>query len=158
MIGNLAAVSSSLGFAAYTVCVRARPDEDWSLVLPSYAAMVIVICTPTVLLLGRPLVPPPSDVAWAVLHGAVLIVAGLSLYHLGAHVVSAVAMTLMAQSEMVFVPIWVFVVFGEIPRGWTMVGGVMILAAVIATAVLDRPVAVPVTERDAEPAPPQSAM
>jgi drug/metabolite transporter (DMT)-like permease len=50
-------------------------------------------------------------------------------------------MSVFAQTEMLFVPIWALIVLGERPRPSSLIGGTIIFAAVIGKAVLDaRPV------------------
>ena len=46
-------------------------------------------------------------------------------------------MTVFAQTEMVFVPLWVFLVLGDAPKAATVVGGAIIFAAVVGKAILD---------------------
>jgi drug/metabolite transporter, DME family len=137
MVGNISALMSSLGFAVYTVCVRSAPDRDWSPILPGYAAMMIVLCGVVTLAKGHPLAPPAVDTSYAVLHGAVLIVIGTIMFNVGSRTVPAVAMTILAQSEMAFVPVWIYLWFGEAPKPWILVGGAVILTAIIGKAVLD---------------------
>ncbi|MGF1665284.1 MAG: DMT family transporter [Acidimicrobiia bacterium] len=137
MSGNVAAVLSSVGFASYTVCIRARPAQDWSPVLPGYGSMMIVICSIVTIFNGRPLVPPAIDAAYALFHGGVLIVLGTILFNIASRTVPAVAMTVLAQSETVFVPVWVFLAFGEQPGLITLIGAAIILTAVVGKAALD---------------------
>jgi drug/metabolite transporter, DME family len=148
MSGNISAVLSSLGFASYTVCIRARPSQDWSPVLPGYASMMIVIGSGVSLVSGRPLVPPPVDIAYAVLHGGVLIVVGTILFNIASRSVPAVAMTVLAQSETVFVPIWIFLAFDERPGPTALVGAAIILSAVLGKALLDARPGEPASHRE----------
>ena len=71
------------------------------------------------------------------LHGGVLIVIGTILFNIASRSVPAVAMTIFAQSETVFVPIWIFLWFSERPKPATLVGGAIILTAVLGKAILD---------------------
>lgn len=137
MKGNISAVLSSVGFAGYTVCVRTRPDRDWSPVLPGYASMLIVLCVAVCAADGRTVVPPVVDIGWAMLHGGVIIVVGTLLFNAGSRHLPAVAMTVFAQTETVFVPIWIFVRFDERPKSTTLLGGVVILSAVLGKALID---------------------
>ena len=150
MAGNLAALASAFGFAAYTVCVRSDGQRDWSPILPGYAAMMILVCGIVTLSNGNTLLPPLRDTSYALLHGAVFIVVGTVLFNVASRSVPAVAMTIFAQSETVFVPLWVFVVLNERPKASTLLGGAIILSAVIGKAVLD---ARPVSELPLEPGP-----
>jgi drug/metabolite transporter (DMT)-like permease len=67
----------------------------------------------------------------------VLIVVGTMMFNAASRTVPAVAMTVFAQSETVFAPFWVYVALSEMPVARTLIGGVLILAAVIGKAVLD---------------------
>ena len=141
-IGNASALMSSVGFASYTVCVRADSSRDWSPVLSGYATLMILLCGAVSLAHRRTLQPPAHDVALALLHGGVLIVVGTLLFNAASRVVPAVAMTVFAQSETVFAPFWVFLVLAERPTSTTLGGASLILVAVVGKAVLDsRPVA-----------------
>ena len=137
MIGNLAALTSSLGFAVYTVCVRSEPNHDWSPILPGYAFMMIIVCVVVTLAHGKTVLPPASDTVYALLHGAAFIVVGTILFNVGSRTVPAVPMTVFAQSETVFVPIFIFIWFGTAPRAMTLLGGAIIVTAVVGKAVLD---------------------
>jgi len=137
MIGNAAALLASVGFAIYTISVRSDPSGDWSPVLSGYAAMMIVLCSVITLAHGKTLFPPARDMGLALLHGAIFIVVGTMLFNLGSKRVPAVPMTIFAQTEMVFVPLWVFLVLGEAPKAATVVGGAIIFMAVVGKAALD---------------------
>ena len=137
MVGNIAALLASVGFAIYTISVRSDPNADWSPVLPGYAAMMIVLCSAITLANGKTLFPPAKDIALALGHGAVFIVVGTILFNRGSKRVPAVPMTVFAQTEMVFVPLWAFLVLGEAPKAATIVGGAIIFGAVVGKAILD---------------------
>jgi drug/metabolite transporter, DME family len=137
MTGNISALLASVGFAIYTISVRSAPNSDWSPVLPGYAALMIVLCSVVTVAHGKTLFPPLKDTLLAVGHGAVFIVVGTTLFNLGSRLVPAVPMTVFAQTEMVFVPLWAFLVLGEAPKVATVAGGLIIFAAVVGKAVLD---------------------
>jgi drug/metabolite transporter, DME family len=139
MTGNVAALLSSVGFAVYTICVRSGPERDWSAVMPGYAAMMIALCSVVTAAHGRALMLPLRDTCLALMHGGLLIVVGTLLFNSASKAVPAVAMTVFAQSETVFSPLWVFAALGERPKVATLVGAALILAAVIGKAVLDAP-------------------
>jgi drug/metabolite transporter (DMT)-like permease len=159
IVGDLAAVSSAIGFAAYTAIVKSAPDRDWSPVLPGYGVLMIAICAAVTLGNSKPLVPPAPDIALAVVHGGLFIVAGTLLYNGSSRNVPAAAMTVFAQTEMVLVPLWAFLVLAERPRPATIVGGTIILAAVLTKAVgdarVDRAAATTTSTTDEPPPPPE---
>lgn len=138
MRGNIAALLSSVGLAVYTICLRTSSTVDWTPVLPGYALLMILVCGAVTLSNGNTLVPPAKDLAWAMLvHGGVLIIAGTLAFNVASRTVPAVGMTILAQTESVFGPFWVFLVFAQRPKPATLIGGGIILAAVLAKAVFD---------------------
>jgi DME family drug/metabolite transporter len=137
MLGNAAALMASVGFAIYTISVRSDPDRDWSPVLPGYGGLMIVLCSIITVARDRALVPAGADIGRALLHGAVFIVVGTLMFNVALKSVPAVPMTVFAQAEMVFVPIWAFIVLHETPAPLAVLGGAIIFAAVIGKAVYD---------------------
>jgi drug/metabolite transporter (DMT)-like permease len=98
---------------------------------------MIVLCVVVTTMNSKPLLPPLDDTLYALLHGGILIVIGTILFNIASRSVPAVAMTIFAQSETVFVPIWIFLWFSERPKPATLVGGAIILTAVLGKAILD---------------------
>lgn len=137
MAGNVSALLSAVGFAGYTVCVRSDQTRDWSPVLPGYAVFMILVCATITVINGKPLVPPLAEVFLAVLHGAVFIVIGTLLFNHGSRTVTAVALSIFALSEFIFAPLWGYLVASETPKALTLVGGAIVLSAVVGKALLD---------------------
>ncbi len=137
MVGNLAALSAAAGFALYTVCVRSDPHADWSPMLPASALLTVLVCGTVVVAHGSALVPPAPDLTRALVHGAVVITVGTMLYNVSSRQVPAAAMTVFAQSEMVLVPVWGIAFLGERPRTTTLIGGGIVLVAIIGRALVD---------------------
>lgn len=149
MLGNAAAVCSSIGFAAYTVCIRSDPGRDWTPVLPGYALMLVVVGSPVILASGRPLVPPIADIGYAAIHGALFVVIGTMLFNRASRTIPAAAIVVFAQTETVAIPLWIFLAFQEKPSPATVLGAVIILAAVVTKALLDTRPGEPATHREA---------
>jgi drug/metabolite transporter (DMT)-like permease len=137
VVGNLAALGSAAGFAFYAAIVRSAPERDWSPVLPGYGVMMIAICATITLADGKTLVPPAADISLAIVHGAVFIVGGTLIFNVASRHVPAAAMTLFAQTELVLLPIWAFLLLSETPTASTLLGGSIIVVAVVSMAVLD---------------------
>ncbi len=137
MTGNISALIASVGFAVYTVCLRTDTNRDWSPVLPGYGLLMIVTCSLVTIARGKTLVPPAADLAWALFHGAVIIVVGTVMFNRASRDVPAVPMTVFAQTEMVFVPIWSWLVLDLVPKPLTMLGGAIIFSAVVGKAWYD---------------------
>jgi drug/metabolite transporter (DMT)-like permease len=137
MWGNAMALLSSAGFAVYTVCLRTDTARDWSPALPGYSLLMIVVCGAVTLANGHALVPPAFDILLALFHGAVIIVVGTYMFNIASRQVPAVPMTVFAQTEMVFVPIWGWLWLGLSPKPLTIVGGVIIFLSIVGKAAYD---------------------
>jgi drug/metabolite transporter, DME family len=136
MIGNIAALCSSFGFAIYAVVLRRTPGRDWSPVLPGYALIMIVLCAAVTFSNGKTLLPSVAMLKFPLLHGGLLIVVGTLLFNAASRHLPAVAMTVFAQSETVGAPLWVFLFRGERPGLQTLIGGGIILIAIVGKALL----------------------
>ncbi|HQZ34176.1 MAG TPA: DMT family transporter [Ilumatobacteraceae bacterium] len=137
MLGNASALLASVGFAIYTISLRSSPTRDWSPVLPGYGALMILVCGIVTVARDRPLIPAGPDIARGLFHGAVIIVVGTLMFNTAIKHVPAVPMTVFAQAEMVFVPIWCFLILDETPTPLAMLGGAIIFSAVVGKALYD---------------------
>ncbi|CAN5393253.1 DMT family transporter [soil metagenome] len=135
--GDLAAFSSSIGFALYATCVRTNPHRDWSPVLAGYCALMVVVCAGVTVANGKDLVLPLADTAYAIVHGAVLIVVGTLMFNEASKHVPTVPMTVFTQTEMAFAPLWGILLLNLHPKPWTLVGGAIIFSAVVGKAAFD---------------------
>lgn len=137
MPGNIAAVVTAFGFAGYAVCVRSNPSQDWSPALPGSSSMTIPIVATVCLAQGNSFFPPAADMAFAFLHGGGIIVIGMLTFNAATRHLPAVASIVFAQTETVFVPLWIYLWFAERPKNTTLIGGAIILGAVVGKALID---------------------
>ncbi|MEN9823673.1 MAG: hypothetical protein RLZ04_2099 [Actinomycetota bacterium] len=137
MVGNIAALMSSVGFSIYTVMLRTDTERDWSPAMSGYGLLMIVVCAIVTIASGKTLVPALPDVLLALLHGAVFIVVGTLMFNHASRQLDAVPMAVFAQTEMVFTPIWASLFLGLTPKPLTIVGGAIIFAAVVGKALYD---------------------
>ena len=102
--------------------------------------------TPTVCLAGFlgaavafPLAAPATvnsyDLAVLAALGAIVLPLALTLFISGTRYVPAAEVALMALLETVLGPIWVWLGVGEIPAVLTVVGGVIVIAAIVGNSV-----------------------
>lgn len=137
LLGDLAAFSSSIGFALYATCVRTDVRRDWSPALAGYCLLMIVVCSIITLANGRELVPPLTDSLYALFHGGVLIVGGTLMFNEASKHVPTVSMTVFTQTEMAFAPLWGILLLDLHPKPWTLVGGAIMFSAVVGKAAYD---------------------
>jgi drug/metabolite transporter (DMT)-like permease len=135
LIGNLAALGSSVGFAVFTVALRwGRNVEMLPAVLLS-GLFAIGITSVVCLVTGLSFVLTTQDGTVAMVMGVAQVGTGLVLYTLGSKTVPAVELTLLSLAEVVLGPVWVWVFLGETASRATLLGGAILLAAIIGNAV-----------------------
>ncbi len=130
-LGNISAILSALGFAVGSVTMRRAGRFDFSPALFGYGFFTALIAIVVCLFSSATLVPPLTETLIAFAGGFFLMGAGFVLFMRGAPRVPAVGQTILAQTETVFGPLWVWLAFGETPAPATLVGGAVILAAAI---------------------------
>ncbi len=145
--GQLIAVVSMLGFAGYTLCTRGSRPEDLDATLIAVGILTALAGFVGIQLAGLPMIASLTDVLIALCHGAVLLSAGLFLFGQGSRTVSAVTFTMLAQAEAVLSPVWGFLFFAESPTQATIIGGSMILLAVVLQALAGGIPAKPLSQR-----------
>jgi len=134
IVGDFCALLSALGFAAVSICTRLAPAQDFRSAMIAYGAFSALLAASVCLGEGATLVPPPLETLAAFASGFVLMGLGFTFFLRGAPSVPAVGQTVLAQTETIFGPLWVWLAFGETPAPATLVGGAVILAAVVAMA------------------------
>ena len=134
LVGDLWGLACALSFAIVSVCMRLAPRRDFSPAMIGYGGLCAAISAVVCLGEGVTLAPPPLEALAGFAAGFLLIGIGFMLFLRGAPSVPAVGQTMLAQTETIFGPIWVWLIFGETPAATTLIGGAVILAAVVAMA------------------------
>ena len=131
--GDLAGLIAAVAFAGYSVVLRAGRHQE---MLPSvfYAGLFSGITAAVVGLTGAGLAASMWDIGVSFAYGSVGIAGGLALYTLGSKHVPAVELNVLSLGEMVLAPLWVFIAFTEIPSVTTLIGGLIIITAVVIQA------------------------
>ena len=73
----------------------------------------------------------PRDMGFLFAFGVINLGVGLAFFATGARLVPAAVATLLGTFEPILGPIWVWLVHGEVPSARTMVGGVVVVAALL---------------------------
>ena len=134
LVGNLCAVLSALGFAVASVAMRFGSRRDYSPAVFGYGAVTFVLAASVCLANGVTLIAPPFEAAAAFAAGFLLMGLGFTCFLRGAPAVPAAGQTVLAQTETIFGPVWVWLAFGETPAPATLIGGAVILVAVVSMA------------------------
>ena len=135
LAGDLWALACALSFATVSVCTRLAPRRDFGSSMIGYGVLSAAVSAAVCLADGITLAPPPLQTLSAFAAGFLLIGLGFTLFLRGAPKVPAVGQTMLAQTETIFGPVWVWLLFGETPAATTLLGGAVILAAVAAMAL-----------------------
>lgn len=134
MDGNAAALISALGFAIFTVTLRWGKLAN---MLPAVAlggVFSMVVGVLVLVFLGQDLLIPPREAGIAAAMGAVTLCGGMLLFTTGSKVVPAAQATLLSLVEVLLAPIWVWALLGETVSQGTLIGGAVLLGAVILNA------------------------
>ncbi len=133
--GNVAGLVAALGMATYIVALRKGHLTDM-LPLNAIGAFIgfllaLAVCTATGVGISLSL----HDTLWSLALGVFQLGLALVLYTAGSRTVPAADMSLVAMTEVVLAPIWVWLVFGETAGKFTIVGGILLLSAVAGDAI-----------------------
>jgi len=135
LIGSLAALGSAMGFAIFSVALRWGKDDE---MLPSVflsGCFAIIITFLICLFLKQSLSLSFHDIAISFSMGIFQVGGGLVLYTIGSKALSAADLTLMSLAEVVLGPVWVWLFLGELASNNTLIGGSVLLLAIITNTV-----------------------
>jgi len=124
--GDLLALWMTVGMSLYLCFYRRYPD------LPTAGPAVLsqIVLIPVCLLMTNPLNITIGTLLLIVAFGLVFVIAAITLAE-GASRLPVSETTLLSTIETPLAPIWAFLLLAEIPTAMTVVGGVVILAAVL---------------------------
>lgn len=140
LAGNIFSVLSGVFFAFFTLLLRKQKDGS-----PAEAVMLGNIITA---LVGLPFYFQafPTAFEWGALVFLGLFQLGLSyiFYTIAIKNVIALEAILIPVIEPILNPVWVFLLLGEAPGPWALVGGVLVLGAVTALSIYKARTATPI--------------
>lgn len=130
-IGNLAALASAAGFSAFTLTLRRSRQSDLTSAVLAGAVLSVAVSLAVILLRGESLALPVQGWLIAVLMGAILIAGGMALFTAGARLVPAAEAGVLCLLEVMLAPVWVWLLLGETVTLNTLIGGAVLLAAIV---------------------------
>jgi drug/metabolite transporter (DMT)-like permease len=117
----------TLAFAATIVITRHRREVSMAPAICLSQALVVVAVAP----LAHPSTVTAHDLAFLVLLGAGQVGLGLAFLTVGARLIPAAEVALITLLEIVLGPLWVWIVLGERPALIAIIGGVVVMFAVV---------------------------
>jgi len=135
MGGNLSAMLSASGFAIFTIALRWGRLED---MLPAVflAGVFAIIVSATVCQFGGSGFDVPArDIVIALSLGVFQVGLGLAVFTIGSKVVPAAELALLSMTEVLLGPLWVWLFIGESVSLFTLIGGIILMLALVGNAV-----------------------
>jgi drug/metabolite transporter (DMT)-like permease len=127
--------SAIMGFSFAVMIVLARRHRDVSM---TSAMCLATALTAIVTLPFAQLAVAPGDLALLAVFGIGQMGAGLVMFTAGVRLIPAADAGLITVLEVILAPIWVWLAFGENPGTRAILGGTIVLGAIIVHTLLER--------------------
>ncbi len=128
VMGALAAFATAISIALFFIIGRVKSNQDLTPALGLSAGLTAIFA----ILMTDTLLPNASDWANLIFVGLFLLPVSLILITLGPRRLPAAEVGLLMLLETALGPIWAWVVLGEIPQNPTIMGGFLIVGALLA--------------------------
>lgn len=135
LFGNLTGLATAAGFAGLTVALRRGRGTDMLPAVCLGGFMSAAVAAFVIAGQGRGFAISPWDLGLCAFYGAAIIAAGLSVFTRGARHLPAAELALLSLTEVVFGPLWVWLAIDERPSDGTLLGGAVLLAALVGHAL-----------------------
>lgn len=132
LVGNLFALGTGVSFAAYTVTLRARQHVD---MLPAVFFAALFSAFAGLVAMAGDIGIAPRDVLLCLILGVGQVGFGLVLFTAGARHLPTTELTLLSLIEVILSPVWVWLFMGETATPQTLLGGAVVLAAVMGPTI-----------------------
>jgi drug/metabolite transporter (DMT)-like permease len=132
-VGDGAALMMTFSFAVVIVITRHRRDVSMAPALTLAQFLLLVTFAP----FAETARIDASDLWYLIALGAGQMGVGLALFTIGARLVPAAEAALIGLLEVVLGPLWVWIAFTERPDAATLVGGAIVLVAVVVQALAE---------------------
>ena len=132
-IGDLLALGTATAFAGATVVVR----WNHTVLMPASAALAAALGAVLAFSWAEPSSASAGNLALLALFGIGQLGSGLLLFTAGARLIPVAEASLIAVLECVLGPLWVWLAVGERPGAFSLIGGAVILSALVAHTAAD---------------------
>tara|TARA_B100001175_G_scaffold71301_1_gene59091 strand:- start:151 stop:1032 length:882 start_codon:yes stop_codon:yes gene_type:complete len=126
--GNLMALLTTLFFSIYAVLVRHNRQVD---MLPAILISTVIIMIAVALMRQGHLEISRQDLLLCLLWGGVMSGFTSACFIVASRHIIAAEVTIFMLLESALAPIWVWLFVNEIPSRWTLVGGALVISAVL---------------------------
>ena len=136
VLGSLAALGSALAFACFTVALRAGKSVEMLPAVFLSGLFALLMMGSICLITGDGLVLSRFDGGIALGMGVFQVGAGLVMFTLGSRSLPAAELALLSLAEVVLGPVWVWLFLGETVGLNTLIGGGILLAAIVGNVLI----------------------
>jgi len=133
LLGSLLSLLIGLGFAGAIVTTRRHQDVQMTPATCLATIFGALVATP----FATPFAIAPDDLMLCLLFGAGQLSVGLILFSYGARLAPAAEVGIVSVLENILGPVWVWLAFGEDPGDAVILGGFIVLAALVVHTLLD---------------------
>lgn len=134
LYGNVMALITALGFSGFAVVVRRYRHID---MLPVLLVNGLLLCGMSILIKGGEIQVSMWDFWMCFIWGGVLSGLGNVMFVMAARALLAAEVTLFMLLEFSLGPLWVWIFVNETPSVWTLVGGGIVMTAVLARGLTE---------------------
>ncbi|RYI14512.1 MAG: DMT family transporter, partial [Acetobacteraceae bacterium] len=126
LVGDALALGMTFGMAVMVVLARRNPE------IPALAAGTVATALTVLAVIhwATATVPPTDTIGILAIFGLSNSLLGFALFILGSRRIPAVETALIGALEAPIAPVWVWLMFGETPGPATVLGGIVVFAAV----------------------------
>ena len=134
VLGNMLGLGAAFGFSGFTIALRLGKTVDMTPAVCFAGGFAALVAGLMLVLSSQGLAISLYDGILCAILGVVQCGCGLIFYILGSRHVPAAELPMLALTEVVLGPIWVWVGIGEVPSFFTLFGGAIVLTAIIIQA------------------------
>jgi len=131
-IGDGLALTIAVALACATVIPRRFSDVRMT--PATCLGTIVAACLAAAV--ASELAVPVGEMGWLFVFGALNLGLGLALFASGARLVPAAWAALLGTFEPLLAPVWVWLVHGEIPSSRTIIGGLVVMVALVAHLII----------------------
>ena len=135
LTGSLAALGSAFGFSVFTIALRWGKSGEMLPAVFLSGLFAIIITSAICVVLGLSFMLSLRDGGISMGMGVFQVGAGLVLYTLGSRSLPAAELNLLSLAEVLLGPFWVWLFLGEDASIRTLIGGMLLLAAIVGNAL-----------------------
>lgn len=129
LYGNLMALVTAIGFSSYAVIIRRHRGVD---MLPALLLSSIILCSIALIVRVGDWSISWWDILMCFIWGGILSGIGNVMFVAASRLLLAAELTIFMLLEFALGPVWVWLFVNEVPSQWTLVGGGLIMGAVLA--------------------------